>query len=39
LIADLRSTDEGRKIVPDDLYDVWRVVEEVIEDESHVTAP
>ena len=27
LIADLRSTQEGRRIVPDGLYAVWRAVE------------
>ena len=30
LIDDLRSTEEGRQIVPDDLYAVWTVVEEAI---------
>jgi hypothetical protein len=39
LITDLRSTEEGRQIVPDDLYAVWRVVEEAIQDEGHVKAP
>lgn len=30
LIADLRATDQGRQIVPDDLYAVWQVVEEAM---------
>jgi hypothetical protein len=30
VIEDLRSTDEGRQIVPDDLYAVWTVVDGVI---------
>ncbi|MEZ4399366.1 MAG: phospholipase D family protein [Kofleriaceae bacterium] len=30
LIRDLRSTDEGRKIVPDDLYALWAVVDEAL---------
>ena len=28
LIDDLRKTDEGRRIVPDDLFDIWMAVEE-----------
>ena len=30
LIHDLRATEEGREIVPDDVYAVWEVVDEVI---------
>ena len=30
LIDDLRKTDEGRRIVPDDLFDVWTAVEEAL---------
>lgn len=30
LIDDLRKTEEGRKIVPDDLFAVWSAVEETI---------
>jgi hypothetical protein len=30
LIEDLRSTVEGRAIVPDDFYDLWRMVDEVV---------
>ena len=30
LIDDLRRTDEGRKIVPDDLFDIWTAVEEAL---------
>jgi len=30
LIADLRQSEEGRKIVPDDLYAVWQVVDSVL---------
>jgi hypothetical protein len=32
LIADLRQSEEGRKIVPDDLYVVWQVVDSVLND-------
>lgn len=32
LIADLRQSVEGRRIVPDDLYAVWRVVDSVLAD-------
>lgn len=31
LIRDLRSTDEGRKIVPDDLYALWTVVDAALD--------
>jgi hypothetical protein len=31
LITDLRSTPEGSKIVPDDLYQLWLTVEEVVQ--------
>ncbi|MCC5865688.1 MAG: phospholipase D family protein [Wenzhouxiangella sp.] len=30
LIKDLRATPEGRKIVPDDLYDLWRVIDDTL---------
>ena len=30
LIDDLRKTDEGRRIVPDDLFEVWTAVEEAL---------
>jgi hypothetical protein len=30
LIDDLRGTDEGRQIVPDDLYTIWTVVESAL---------
>ena len=30
LIDDLRKTDEGRRIVPDDLFAVWKAVEEAL---------
>ena len=30
LIDDLRSTPEGRAIVPDDLYAIWSAVDEVV---------
>ena len=30
LIDDLRKTDEGRRIVPDDLFDIWRAVEDAL---------
>lgn len=30
LIADLRSTPEGRKLVPDDLYQIWQVVDSAV---------
>ena len=30
LIDDLRKTDEGRRIVPDELFAVWRAVEEAL---------
>ena len=30
LIDDLRKTDEGRKIVPDDLFEIWTAVEEAL---------
>jgi hypothetical protein len=30
LIADLRETEEGRKIVPDELYAMWTVVDEAV---------
>lgn len=33
LIEDLRGTDEGRQIVPDDLYAVWAVVEDALGNE------
>ena len=32
LIVDLRQSEEGRKIVPDDLYVVWQVVDSVLND-------
>lgn len=31
LIRDLRSTEEGRRVVPDDLAALWQVVDQVIE--------
>ena len=31
LIADLRETEEGRRIVPDPIYEIWQAVEETIE--------
>ena len=33
LIDDLRKTDEGRRIVPDDLFAVWTAVEEALTSE------
>lgn len=36
LIADLRSTPEGREIVPDELYAIWEVVDGVVGDDSHL---
>lgn len=30
LIEDLRSTTEGREIVPDDLYEIWRTVDAAV---------
>ena len=30
VIDDLRKTDEGRKIVPDDLFEIWTAVEEAL---------
>ena len=33
LIDDLRKTDEGRRIVPDDLFAVWTAVEEALASE------
>ena len=30
LIDDLRKTDEGRRIVPDDLFEIWTAVEEAL---------
>ena len=33
LIDDLRKTDEGRRIVPDELLDVWNAVEEALAEE------
>ena len=30
LIADLRKTEEGRRIVPDDLFEIWTAVEEAL---------
>ncbi|MFG5862636.1 phospholipase D family protein [Metapseudomonas sp. CR1201] len=32
LIADLRQSEEGRKIVPDELYAVWQAVDSVLAD-------
>jgi len=37
LIDDLRSTEEGRRIVPDDLYEVWQVVDAAVVGDSGVT--
>lgn len=34
LIADLRATPEGREIVPDDLHEIWQVVDAVITERS-----
>lgn len=31
LVADLRSTEEGRKIIPDEFYAVWSAVDEAIQ--------
>ena len=33
LIDDLRETDEGRRIVPDDLFEIWTAVEEALAQE------
>ena len=33
LIKDLRATPEGRKVVPDDLYALWQVIDETINTE------
>ena len=33
LIDDLRKTDEGRKIVPDDLFEIWTAVAEALAQE------
>ena len=33
LIDDLRKTDEGRRIVPDDLFEIWTAVEEALAQE------
>lgn len=30
LIKDFRSTEEGRRIIPDDFFDLWNAVEEVL---------
>ncbi len=30
LIDDLRKSDEGRRIVPDDLFEIWTAIEEVL---------
>ena len=30
LIHDLRKTEEGRRIVPDDLFEIWTAVEEAL---------
>ena len=30
LIQDLRATEEGRAIVPDELFELWTVVDEVV---------
>lgn len=35
LIEDFRSTEEGRRIVPDDFLDLWRAVEEVLREDGH----
>jgi len=32
LIADLRESEEGREIVPDELYELWQVVEAVLDE-------
>ena len=34
LIDDLRKTEEGRQIVPDDLFEIWTAVEEALVEES-----
>ena len=34
LIDDLRKTEEGRRIVPDDLFQIWTAVEEALAQES-----
>lgn len=34
LFEDLRATEEGRKIIPDDLYEIWSVVDEVVRSRS-----
>lgn len=34
LIGDLRSTPEGREIVPDDLFEIWQVIDEAVADQS-----
>lgn len=39
LIDDLRETAEGRAIVPDDLYAIWRVIEEVLSRRAGDAAP
>ena len=35
LIDDLRKTDEGRRVVPDELFAVWMAVEEALAPEPH----
>jgi len=30
LFEDLRSTEEGRKIVPDDLFEIWKIVDDTV---------
>ena len=30
LIDDLRKSDEGRRIVPDDLFEIWTAIEEAL---------
>ena len=35
LIEDLRATPEGREIVPDDLYELWQVIDDSVSREQH----
>lgn len=35
LIADLRESEEGREIVPDELYALWQVIDAVLDERMH----
>ncbi len=35
LMEDLRATPEGREIVPDDLYELWQVIDDSVSREQH----